>query len=470
MDLIKEISSISNYQPSGGDLLILFQLCIKEEVKRQEAITFFPSNSYFRNLYKELKDRLLDGILLNSFEQLSVYQKNQLQIRRRSLESQTLILTGNKIAGIKIAEETLLAAEKHDLIEVVLMMSRELELLYTSIKINRAKYIRYRDTTKNYLVYLNDEVMAQSLFAELAFSIKKKYPIEFLFPKIEQLKKISTRNNRYKFRLYYYNIRILYAQQFSDSESIISICKEAAIFFKECTAILPYTTEFSYKFQTIPVYLNKGKFTDASLIIKECLGLPSKGSYNWHLTLLYKVVLGFYTKRRGVVIQAYKEAFSVKMKFDSEEIDERWKITRAYLALFEKIGQINFPEEFRTYRFINNTKPNDTAKVNMIVLELIHLLLDGKRKKYMNRVDNIENYIQTNLKGKENARSKYFLRALKSVELGGYNLNRVAEYAKKQIFLMKRSFININVNVLDSEPVPYEFLWEIVMDKLQRNK
>lgn len=466
MNLLKAISLHSNYRPLGGDLLKLFQLSIVEEVGQDSVAAAFKSDGYYRHLKADLKNRLLDGIFLSSFKELTAIQHTHFKIQKRNLESKMLIQSDQRIAGVKIAEETVVKAERYGMVEIVYTLSRDLEVIYAVNKNHPRKYQKYKEKVTTYLQYLHQETTAQSLFAELAHCIQRKKDTSHIPAAIDALRLWTFENRQYKFRFYYYSIRNLYARLNNDHPQIIETCKEAAVFFSQSTTILPYTTEWSFRFQMLPVYLTKKAYAEASVCIKEILHLPSKGSYNWHLTLLYKTVLGFYSSRRGVVMQAYNEAKSIKMKFSDAVITERWKIVGAYLSLFEKAGSLQFPEEFRTYRFLNDTKANETAKVNIKILELLHLLLDNKRKVYMNRVEHIERYISTNCKG--NARAKYFLRMLRAVELGDYNALRVSAYAKKHYDLLRRTASTININVLDSEPVPYPVLWEMVMDYLSK--
>lgn len=467
MDLIRDISTFSNYRPENGDLLKLFQLAIGEDMKREEAVSFFQSSGYFRRVYKTLKDRLLDGVLLNSFSELSKVRQIHFQIRKRSLESTMLIQSEKKTAGIKVAEETFANATNYDLVEIVLDMSRQLEMHYSTVEFSTSKRKKYRAASIKYIEAFNQEYSAQQLWSELGFKIQKKLPLDDFPEKLAALKLIKSTNHHYRFNFFYYITTNLYARYKKDEDLVIWTCKDAFNFFSQSSVILPYMTAWSFKYQMIPIYLGRKQYADASAVITECLALPTKGSYNWHLTLLYRAILSFYSNKRLIAIAAWKEAQKVPKKFKSTAIEERWKIVGAYLALFEKAGQLQFPKEFRTYRFLNNTKPNDTAKVNMVILELLHLLLDDKRKVYMNRVEGIEQYISQNLKG--NARAKYFLRMLRAVETGDYNALRVEAHAKKHYDLLRRTASTININVLDSEPVPYNVLWEMVLDKLKKN-
>jgi len=465
MDLIRDLSEHSSYRPTGGDLLKLFQLAFDKELEKEQLVNFFKSPSYLRKVKQTLKDRLLDGILLNSFSQLTKVQQAHFKIRRRNLEVMILIASEKKKAAIKVAEETLSHAEKYGLVDVALNMSRELEHHYSVVLVNTAKRDKYHQKNlRNQALFLQ-EIKAQSLFNDLAFCIQRKRITEHIPPAIEELSFIAKSNREYKFNLYYYSIKNLYARFTRNQSAIIENCRAAAAFFNQSRTILPYTTSWNFKFQLIPVYLMQRKYADAGFIIGECLELPNKGSYNWHLTLLYRAVLGFYSNKKMVALQAWKLAKKTPKKFDSAIVTERWKIVGAYLALSEKMGQIKYPAEFKIYRFLNDTTANATAKINMLILELLHLLADGKHDRYMDRVEHLESYIHTNCKGKP--RAKYFLRMLKAVEVGDYNLIRVEAHAKKHRDLLRRTASTININVLDSEPVPYPVLWKMVLNHLR---
>lgn len=466
MNLIKDISEYSGYRPSGGDLLKLFQLAIVENINRQDAVKFFSSSSYFRKIYKQLKDRLLDGILLNSFEELTKVQQSQFTIRKRALESIMLLYTEKKEAGIKIIEETFFSAIKYGMSDVALSMGKELVIHYSVISPNKQKRDRFITATEFLFKKAKEEWRAQSLFADLAFCIQQKNSINNIESAFNELHEIAEENKEYKFRLYYYSFLNLYNRFTNNQDAIIQTCKEAISFFKSSKTLLPYTTSWNFKFQMIPVYLHKKQYADTSAIIQDCLRLPTKGSYNWHLTLLYKVVLGFYSEKPAIALQAWKTIQKTPRKFHSEVIENRWSIIYGYLALFQRTGNLHFPNSWKTRKNLNDTRTPVTGKVNLIILELLHLLLDGKKKAYMNRVENIEGYIRDNLRNKP--RPKYFLRMLRAVELGDYNAIRVQAHAKKHYDLLKRTTNTININVLDTEPVPFEMLWEMVLERLYK--
>jgi len=466
LNTLKEISLFSAFRPDNGDLLRLFQLAIVKEVSRDEAATLFTSKNHFNVIYKKLKDNLLDGLVLSSFKGLSKIQTKHFKIRKRSVESIMLLYSEKKNTGAKLAEETLIAAMKYDLVDIVLSMSRELENHYAVVDSNNKKWKKFHIITTQYLNYFSHECSAQSLFSELAICIRSKKNPKYLLLRIEALEPLLLENYQFKFRLYYYSILNLYARYNNDQPTIIKTCQDAIAFFSKESSILTKTSQWNFKFQMIPIFLAQKKYAKAEILIRECIQYPKKGSYNWHLTLLYQTILGFYSNKPQIVVKTWKLATNTSKKFQSEVINNRWLIIRAYLCFYAKVNRINYIGSFRLYRFLNGIQASTKGKINLYILELLHLLVDGKKIQFMKRVEYVETYIRLN--PQLTKRARYFLRMLRAVELGDYHIIRVTAHAKKNYQNLLKTEASLNANVLDAEPVKYEILWDLILDFLQK--
>ena len=218
----------------------------------------------------------------------------------------------------------------------------------------------------------------------------------------------------------------------------------------------------------IPIYLNQKNYAKAEIIIRDCIHYPSKGAYNWHLTLFYQVILGFYSNKPQIAFKTWKLATNTSKKFHSEAIDNRWRIIKAYLHFYAKVNRIDPMGSFRLYRFLNSVTPNPKSKVNLYILELIHLLADNKKTQFMKEVEKVETYLRINPRLPK--RTRYFLRMLRAIETGDYHIVRVTAHAKKYYQALLKTEISLDINVADAEPVKYEILWDIILDFLQKGK
>ena len=467
MEILKELSYISTYRPQKGDLLKLFQLLIEEGEDRDVAATKFGNMNYFRVIYKQLKDHLLDGILTSSFSRMSKEQQLLIKIQKRSLECHLLFQSGKNKAGVKIAEETILQAERNDLLHAALGLSSILELHYSSIQLDRQKRKKYQLKTIELLEAYQQEIKARTILGDLSFYHQKNQIRKAIPDKIAELEELADSNNRYRFRVFYYAAKNLCYKIAQQEDNVINNSKEAITFFESIDIKQSYISEFSFRYQLIPIYMKRKEYGKAEYYIIEALKLPTPGEYNWNMILLQKAVLGFYSSKLLMTREVLKMVKQTKNKFDSKIIESRWEIMQAYLYLFATWGKLQLDGKFRLYRFLNSVEVTDMGKPNLLILELLHLLVKGNKKEYMRISDGINDYIGKHIV-KGNRRTRFFLRMLRAVELGDYHPVRVAAHAKKYKRQLYSTTPVITANVLDQEPVPYEMLWEGVMEWLSR--
>ena len=464
MQLLQDIAQFSNFeQPKGGNLLKLYHLAIEQQIDRSTAARQFKSKSYFRQLYKELKNHLLDGVLLNSFSQLTKTQQAHFNIRKRSLEAKMLFQSGKKDTAITIFKEVFVAAKRHELALIALEAGKELAYHYSIVTPNKQKLLRYQASNDQHLRLYTQLCKIERSYNQLGYCIQTRQSTSYFLDELATLKDIAAENEQYFFRLYYYSIQILYAQSKSDQIGILGICEAAILFFRsKVIPVLPYTTLFNFQFQMIPIQLARKKYAATELLINQCQALPTKGSYNWHLTLLYQAVLGFHSNKPLISLRAWQMAHQTKRLFTSVLIEQRWDLVMGYLSLWQQWGQLSapLPKKFRLRKFLNTS--SNIPPSTLLVLELLHLLATGKRAAYMRLCEGIEGQVQRQCKGKGLARTRHFLRMLRAIELGDYHPIRVAAHAKKHRQLLEKVGAGGLVDVLDVEPVRYEVIWGMV--------
>ena len=464
MELLRTLINLSSYEPEKGDLLKLFQLLNNDDFSRAEVLSKFESGSHFRQVNKKLKEKLLDDFLGGSFKELEPVIQQQFKIRKQALEVILLFQLDKRSVAVKLAVETLQAAIKYGQLDIALDLSAKLEHHYSVTELNSAKRKRYRQKHELFDRLTSEYSKCERVYNELAVLAQKNKAVEHLAPKIAALGIKVEENDYYKFRILFYATKILYAQVRNNVEGIAMVCNDAIDYLNDTKTVLPRLTQFNFKFQLIPVYLSQGKYSEAEKAIMQVLSYPKKGSYNWHHVLLYKAVLGFYSDKPQMSRAAYQQAQAAQKKFQSPLLEEQWKLVRAYLAWYEKIGRLPDTGQYRVYRFLNEVTALKSDQ--LLIIELLHLLVANKKKKYMERAESILPFIKNN---KPSPRTKHFLKMLWAVEQGDYNEFRVEEHARKHLKALRRvPAAQTSVNVFDTELVKYEMLWEGVVRCLER--
>ena len=475
MIALKELSALSKFQPASGDLLRLFEVAMQPNISRKDAQVAFMVNQKsdirFRVVYKNLKDKLIDGIFSNSFGDYTSVQQGQFKTWKNLTAAKILIGSEKKNAGISLAKETIAAANKFGLIGIELELSRELEMHYGSVQPELLKFKHYQKRVEDLTRLYHNEIFAQSSFSELAFKVRKRKQLNDMAGTIEKLDKIALSNQEYKFNLFYYTTKSFWHRLNNDLKSFTETCKDAIALFENYPGPLPYTAKWSFYFMLIPVLIGNKEFTKAEIVTKKCLEYPTVGSYNWHLTLQLLALLGFHSNKPQIAYEAWKKANKTPKKFTSAIIDERWRIIFMYLMWFKKIGRISIPEEYRLGRFLNETdhagKDKSGQNVAIIAIQFLHYLVRKDKSKYMDAADKLNKYIPAHLKKKEHTRNRNFLRMLQKLVDADYYKVRTEARVKRYLNVIQKTPPNISLNLLESEVVPYEVLWAEVQKLLK---
>jgi len=288
MDLIRDIAKYSNYHPNSGQKGELFKLALEEHITRKKAIEIFENREkkgHFRVVYKQLKDRLLEGVLQIGHKHLPQVLKTRFQVWKKQLQTKILLQTESRRAGIKLAIETITSAEKNEQWDVVQSLCRELAYHYSISQPDTTQYRKYRGKLEKANKILAEELKADMIYQNLIHCYR-------IADEIQQLEAISKNNNQYRFRYFYYATKNVYFQITKQDDKLILNNREAYHFFNSLKRPIPYSTKFNFLADLIPVYILKKQFGEAESLINICLSLPIKGTFNWHKILIYQSLLG----------------------------------------------------------------------------------------------------------------------------------------------------------------------------------
>ena len=468
MEVLKSITKLSTYRPKRGLKKVLFDLAQKEGYSRKKAEQYFKERKkggQFSVVYKRLKNDLMEGLLNTSLSQFSKSSAERIKVWKRLLQIKMLLKIENKTAGTKHAIHTIVLAEKNNEWEVVVSLCRELLIQYSLISPDKVKYEKYLKKFNQANQIIKDEITAELIYQDLVLCQRTRKPIDHIAEKIEILEKIVSSNRYYKFRYLYYSIKNLYYQLIQDDTNLLMNSQSAYQFFDTLKQDLPYHTKLNFIIKLIPYHILKKEFTEAKILLDKCLLLPPKGSVNWHLILQYQCCFGLYTNDLELALDSYRKAFSIPIKFENPDLLDRWRLFYGYLAFYAKIGQIEWNCSFRLRRFLNiqEERGNEEQKVNLIIIELIHLLADGKREEYLKKVEQIESTLSNRLKKHNFKRCRHFLRMLKIVIRGNYRASLVSAHAHVHLNKLRSTSIGLDTTIFDREIVPYELLWDSIL-------
>jgi hypothetical protein len=275
-----------------------------------------------------------------------------------------------------------------------------------------------------------------------------------------------------------YNIAVLEMSVFmlaSRYEKAASILKPAL----EKLSSYKYTDDgyfFGLAINLVACYIPLKKYEEGELVVDRIYENVVEESYNWFKTREMHFILLLHTKR-------YKEARTLHQNTTSRKkykklppyLQEIWTIYNAYLRVLANSGKIPLTEKqqgapFRITRYLNGlptfSKDKRGQNVPVLVSQIVLLLQQDKLDEVDDRFEAVGKYRSRYAGVEKNFRGNVFLHMLKEVVKSNFNRPKIEKRTAELRALLDTVKIDITSQGYDQEILPYEDLWEILLDAL----
>ena len=146
-----------------------------------------------------------------------------------------------------------------------------------------------------------------------------------------------------------------------------------------------------------------------------------------------------------------------------------------------RAGKIDISDEEREAlkpfifsKFINSvpfhSKDKSGQNITILVLQILFLLSDRKYDKIIDRIDALTQYSYRYLRNDETFRSNCFIKMLILMSNASFNPIRTRTYTMELSKKLKKSHLNTDEKSTQVEIIPYDYLWEVILEVLERNK
>lgn len=436
----------------------------------------FGKSKKNKKLYSDVKytltKRLIDIFFLIDVEKtMSEYQRNYHYCYKEYAVSKMLIGMWKKNIAIWLAEKTFKKCKKYELVELCLSLSRELQLHYGAIVGDKSKFEQYNSLVKKYSELLALEIKAQNYYTDLVFNFTKSRASQLALGEkasqySQEMKKDLEQFDSFRLNLLAYNIIITNFQIKNDYLNVIKVSSNAVAYFQN-RAFQPTTTIFSFLFKQIPANIQLKNYDETNTKIIECLKLVTIGTYNWNVIMVYKAILSFHAEQYEI---AEKTVESAKSITDIKHLKEQWLIIEAYVYFFGAIGKIKYwnNDKFKLARFLNEvpvfSKDKRGNNISILILQFLFLLQRKNLGLMIDKVEALKKYKTRHLEGIDTVRSNCFIEML--LILVKHSFKR--KIVLKEVNELKQKLWSMPVSVQGSEIeiVPYEILWNCILDLL----
>ncbi len=439
------------------------------------------------NAYVKLKVRLyqnlLDLVLFSTNVNIDADMAFDMVRDRcvRNLAIIRLLSTKQLFANLEyLCKRTLQSCERYELYDIAADILKVLLNYYGSFLRDQKKFSHYLIKYEKYKRIKDEEDHVQISFynffnkqQSLAKSTKDELYTLFAIDKLQSI--VDSPDQSFKTVYFSYNSICLYCDLVKDYEGLRIWADRVAFYVrkKHPKNIRMYQNMLNLR---LLAELKLKRYEEIKDTLRELNGLIQKDSLEYYIVNIYTLLMNVHLKNYNDAIDIVSRVNRGKRKTKfSAELVEYLNICHAYMVFVNQVKQIDlaaFPK-FRIFRFLNNVPAYQADKrgVNISIL-VLHILFLVEKRKYtqiIDRVDALKQYAYRYLRKDDSFRSNCFIKMIIEMTKADFNPIRTKRYTSELLKKLRSVPLELSEQPLEVEIVPYEDLWEMVMELLERN-
>jgi hypothetical protein len=440
----------------------------------------------YLNFKRDFFRRLVNTVFFIDLKQPEFNDRQQAAVNcwRNLAAMKILMARGARNSAIMLAEKTLGPAQKYELTEIVLELSRALKWYAAATEGKTEEWHYYQSLADESAEIMAATARAQSMYEELVMPfVASKSPKPWLADKakgyLAELRPHFQRLGTFQLSLYYYLIARLEKEVVHDYQGIVALCCEAIQHFEAMPAAKK-TTVALFSHAQVTALAMLGNFVEGEKIAQRAEACVTEGTHNWYKGREQHLILRFYKRDYDGAFDIYQVATEHKgFRFLSEIEQENWRLYGGFIQLLAQAGKI-YPERcngklrsFKLKKFLNEipvfSKDKRGKNIPLLIIHALFLLHLDRYEEAYDRMSALDKYADRHLKETpETLRSYYFIKALLQTQKAGF-LRDTAE-AKGAPLLERMSAMSSDfaTSPCEVEVIPYEHLWEIAMEGLRQ--
>jgi len=425
----------------------------------------------FRMLKSRLNRKLLNHLFFMDFA-ANKYTKAD-SIYQESLDyfhfSRMLLNVGEIKLGTKLLYKTIDLAKESEFTAVLNDCLRELREVYA--KTYRPKLFQnIKDQIQEYEGLERIEDKADLIFQENRLYINstvnnRKKSFEPYLEAVNELEKLYQQTDSYNIFEKFFKLKIRYHELCGEFETVLDFANRIEKDFEDGKVN-------QKRFDQLYVNTAKGnaliklkRFTEGSDFLEKMLHDIDNSSRDWYFFAERFVMLNIQNEQYEKASQIFLRVASNKSFSDLDGQDTlRWNIIRGYL--YQLTNNKKLIRKFDFKKFIEETpefiKENAGYHVSIIILQIINII-NGDLEKLHAKLDSMDDYVNRYLNNSFSKRTKTFCKLLHKIAIHNRDHETIllkSRYLQEKLYeseIAGESFV-------DFEIVPYEYLWENLLN------
>ena len=391
------------------------------------------------------------------------------------------------IVFFSLAKRAYVKARKYELTDYALLLARSLHVHYCMISPSLVKKNKIEKEMDQLSITLAAELKAEKYYNIVSYIYITK---RANFSKAElaqirafsiELHKIQRTVKSYLFNFNAYNITSSYyilSRQYKKSV----ICSNEALLFFENKPFDTSPVKFSFRNNLILSAIGQKKYQLAEIHNSKNFEVIIEASFNWYTQCAYRFIILSAQKRYEDLYSLLLQVIHSKNYKKLPIQHQYWNVIEAYIHFLIRMDKINPLKDnsgkklkpFSLSRFLNDvpafTKDKRGMNISILIIQFLFLLLDEKYSKLIDRLDALKMYSYRYLKNNETYRSNLFIKMLLKLAVANFHPIAVERHTRSLYAKLQSSNPNANFLSNEIEVIPYENLWQVVMELLEKNK
>ncbi len=431
----------------------------------------------YRMLKSRLRKKLLNSLIFSELTEnyFGIKKVRQSECFNLLQQANKLLALSENVLAENVADQVVSLAIEAELNDM-LVKAYEIKQSIDLFSHNRKQFERNFKLLENYYYLESKERAASLIFNKLKFEVNinisnnRKQGAAYQ-KSLTLLKQLWEETGSSKIYDFYHMLRIGYCQILGDFKGIIDIIEEGDRLLENGKINKIW---FNYRFNNyirVYAYLRDNKLEKGLYYAKLHLNNFKEGTHNWFAFLENYLLISFHKKDYKLASDIYQLAIKNGiLDYPIISIKERWVIFRRMLKVLTQ------NDKSLLYSEIIEIKEDDVAfllkdkeGLNLVILiiEVLEVLPKLDLDDMDRYADKLRAYTAKYLKGSMAVRAKLFIKLLLiSLEKDSKDINVRGEKT-----LMK--LINTPIPgdaFAEVEIVPYEHLWELVLELLKKRQ
>jgi hypothetical protein len=460
---------------------------IKNDKEAKKALNYSKNSPAFLKFKERYIKKVLDYILLFEASVKSNEFINEEYYRLLKL------YTAGKIIQFKhqLSNATVIfkyifdLARKYDFLDLQLYSALELRKLYGYLVPDKKLFDYYEIKLDEIETEFKTKLTLDKIYDKVSHDYTAiKLKDENLFKKdtlskgvklletIKESTSVASKTKAYEIVSFAYSIN-------NRLEDSISISKESILLLEESESASKLKISLAYK-DILSAYLKLRDFDNATLYLHKTLALLTQKSVNHFRMKSTEYLLYAVSKDYNKLFKVTMEVINSKELKQHQVLLEEWRLREAYINILIESGKVdkklinasNYPK-FRLNKFLNEievfSKDKRGINISILVVELMHFLIRKEYDKLMDKLDALNQYTYRYLRNDSTLRSNCFIKMLLKIPDAEYHPIRTARYVSKYEKKLKANPLEVLLKSVNVEIIPFENLWEIIIDILDVN-